>query len=86
MKKIARRRAEFASVKEMLTEQAALHGDQVVFSYRNKPSDEEKVKITLEDLLEDVRELGTELISMAYLQLDTHLSFYAFHRFCNCTS
>ena len=64
MKKIQRRRAEFSSVKEMLTEQAALYGDQVVFSYRNKPSDELKITVTLEDLLEDVRELGTELISM----------------------
>lgn len=64
MKKIIRRKAEFNSVKEMITEQAAKYGDTVVFSYRNKPSDEEKVKITLDDLLEDVRELGTELISM----------------------
>ena len=64
MKKTARRSAEYNSVKEMITEQARLYGDRVIFSYRNKPSDEEKVNITFDDLVEDVRELGTELISM----------------------
>ncbi len=64
MKKIARRSAEYNSIKEMLTEQARLHGDSVIFSYRNKASDEEKVTVTLDWLLEDVRDLGTELINM----------------------
>ena len=64
MKKIARRSAEYNSIKEMLTEQARLHGDSVIFSYRNKASDEEKVTVTLDCLLEDVRDLGTELINM----------------------
>ncbi|MBQ1933652.1 MAG: AMP-binding protein [Clostridia bacterium] len=64
MKKIARRSVEFNSIKEMLTEQARLYGDSVAFSYRVKASDPDSVKVSFNQLADDTRALGNELINM----------------------
>ncbi len=49
----------------VMTEQAAeLHGNDTAFSFKKNPTDTDVVKVTFNQAREDIRNFGTECISM----------------------
>ena len=49
----------------VMTEQAAeLHGDDTAFSFKKNPTDAEVVKVSFNQARNDIRDFGTECISM----------------------
>ncbi|MBO5884033.1 MAG: AMP-binding protein [Clostridia bacterium] len=55
---------EFANMRELIEWAGETHGNKVAYSYRQKPSDKDIVKVTFNQFRKDVRGLATQLISM----------------------
>lgn len=54
---------EFESIRHIVENAGEEFGDKVAFSFRNKPSDKEKICVTYTDFRNDVRALATEMLS-----------------------
>ena len=54
---------EFESIRHIVENAGEEFGDKVAFSYRNKPSDKEKIRVSYNDFRNDVRALSTEMLS-----------------------
>ncbi len=58
------KKQSFSNVRELVEWGAKTHGDQYAYSFRQRPHDEEIVKISFCQLRNDVRALASEMLSM----------------------
>ena len=59
-------KVEFKNMRDLVERAAEMYPDKVAYSFRNNPHDKEIVKKTFPELCDDVRSLGSELISRGY--------------------
>ncbi len=61
--KALREKKEYANIREMVEDIGELYRGRVAYRYRVKPHDKEAVKVTYDELRDDVRALGSEFIA-----------------------
>jgi long-chain acyl-CoA synthetase len=59
-------RREFEDMRDLIENAAKLYDGKTAYSYRKSPRDEEAVKVTFNELCDDIRALSTEFISRGY--------------------
>ncbi len=59
-------RREFEDMRDLIESAAKLYNVKTAYSYRKNPRDEDVVKVTFNELCDDVRALATEFISRGY--------------------
>jgi long-chain acyl-CoA synthetase len=57
---------EYHDIREFIEAAGEKYSERTAISYRNRPSDEDSVKVSFTQLRDDVRALGTELIARGY--------------------
>jgi len=53
----------YSTIKETVVERAKVLGDQIAYSYREKPNDKKKLSVSYREFSEQVKAFGTELLS-----------------------
>jgi len=62
-KQVLHEKQEFINIRDLVERAAAMYPDKTAYSFRHNPHDKEIAKVSFPELRDDVRAIGSELLS-----------------------